>query len=66
MSNGGWTLIARFSNADSANWRTVVTGGMTEEHFVAVLPIHLTIIACVLALSSYYIKVSRSDDSFNT
>ena len=41
MSNGGWTLIARFSNADSANWRTVVTGGMTEQHFVAVLPIHL-------------------------
>ena len=29
MSNGGWTLMARFSNADSANWRTVVTGGMT-------------------------------------
>ena len=46
MSNGGWTLIARFSNADSANWRTVVIGGMTEQHFVAVLPIHLTTMTC--------------------
>ena len=40
MANGGWTLIARFSNADSGNWmqnsgswwydRTTVHGSVTS------------------------------------
>ena len=50
MANGGWTLIAHFSNGDSRNWitekievdflecRTAAAGGMTEQSLMAVLP----------------------------
>ena len=71
MSNGGWTLIARFSNADSANWmqnsgnwwydRTTAYGSVTStsNNYDMISP-------AFWLVQGSYIKVSRSDDSSNT
>ena len=71
MSNGGWTLIARFSNADSANWmqnsgnwwydRTTAYGSVTSRsnNYDMISP-------AFWLVQGSYIKVSRSDDSSNT
>ena len=71
MSNGGWTLIARFSNADSANWmqnsgnwwydRTTVYGSVTSTSNNNDM-----ISPAFWLVQGSYIKVSRSDDSSNT
>ena len=71
MANGGWTLIARFSNADSANWmqnsgswwydRTTAYGSVTStsNNYDMISP-------AFWLVQGRYIKVSRSDDSYNT
>ena len=71
MANGGWTLIARFSNADSANWmqnsgnwwydRTTAYGSVTSRsnNYDMISP-------AFWLVQGSYIKVSRSDDSSNT
>ena len=71
MSNGGWTLIARFSNADGANWmqdsgswwydRTTSYGSVTStsNNYDMISP-------AFWLVQGSYIKVSRSDDSSNT
>ena len=71
MANGGWTLIARFSNADSENWmqnsgswwydRTTSYGSVTStwNNYDMISP-------AFWLVQGSYIKVSRSDDSSNT
>ena len=71
MSNGGWTLIARFSNADSANWmqnggnwwydRTTAYDSVTStsKNYDMISP-------AFWLVPGSYIKVSRSDDSSNS
>ena len=71
MSNGGWTLISRYSNADTANWmqysgswwydRTTSYGSVTSpsNNYDMISP------AFWLVRGSY-IKITRSDDSSNT
>ena len=71
MADSGWTLIARFSNADSANWmqnsgnwwydRTTAYGSVTStsNNYDMISP-------AFWLVQGSYIKVSRSDDSSNT
>ena len=71
MANGGWTLIARFSNGDSRNWmqnsgswwydRTISYGSVTStsNNYDMISP-------AFWLVQGNYIKVSRSDDSSNT
>ena len=71
MSNSGWTLIARFSNADSAHWmqyngswwydRTSSHGSVTStsDNYDMISP-------AFWLVSGNYIKITRSDDSSNT
>ena len=71
MDGGGFTLIARFSNADSANWmqnsgswwydRTTAYGSVTNtsNNYDMISP-------AFWLVQGSYIKVSRSDDSSNT
>lgn len=71
MADGGWTLIARFCNADSGNWmqnsgswwydRTTSYGSITStsNNYDMISP-------AFWLVQGYYIKVSRSDDSSNT
>ena len=72
MSNsGGWTLISRFSNADSKNWmqysanwwydRTSSYGSVTStsSNYDMISP-------AFWLVKGNYIKITRSDDSSNT
>ena len=71
MAKGGWTLIARFSNADSKNWmqnsgswwydRTTSYGSVTStsNNYDMISP-------AFWLVQGSYIKLSRSDDSSNT
>jgi len=71
MSNGGWTLISRFSNADSANWmqysgswwydRTTPYGSVTStsDNYDMISP-------AFWLIRGYILKITRSDDSSNT
>ena len=71
MVNGGWTLIARFSNFDSANWmqnsgywwydRTTPYGIVYSNfnNYDMISP-------AFWLVQGSYIKVSRSDESSNT
>ena len=71
MAKGGWTLIARFSNADFGNWmqnsgdwwydRTTAYGSVTStsNNYDMISP-------AFWLVQGSYIKVSRSDDSSNT
>ena len=71
MSGGGWTLISRFSNADSRNWmqysgswwydRTSSYGSVTSpsDNYDMISP-------AFWLVTGYYIKITRSDDSSNT
>ena len=71
MSNGGWTLISRFSNADSANWmqysgswwydRTTSYGSVTStsNNYDMISP-------AFWLVQGNYIKITRSDDSSHT
>lgn len=72
MSNsGGWTLISRFSNADSKNWmqysanwwydRTSSYGSVTStsNNYDMISP-------AFWLVKGNYIKITRSDDSSNT
>lgn len=71
MSNNGWTLISRFSNADSANWmqysgswwydRTTSYGNVTStsQNYDMISP-------AFWLVQGNYIKITRSDDSSNT
>jgi len=71
MSNGGWTLISRFSNADGEYWmqnsgswwydRTTAYGSVTStsNNYDMISP-------AFWLVQGNYIKVSRSDDSANT
>ena len=68
MSNGGWTLISRFSNADSANWmqysgswwydRTTSYGSVTStsNNYDMISP-------AFWLVQGNYIKITRNDDS---
>jgi len=68
MSNGGWTLISRFSNADSKNWmqrsgswwfdRTTSYGSVTSpsDNYDMISP-------AFWLVKGNYIKTTRSDDS---
>jgi len=68
MSNGGWTLIARFSNADGRNWmqysgnwwydRTTPYGSVTStsDNYDMISP-------AFWLVQGYYIRISRTDDS---
>ena len=70
MANGGWTLIARFSNADSKNWmqnsgswwydRTTSYGSVTStsNNYDMISP-------AFWLVQGSDIKLSRSDDSSN-
>ena len=71
MSNSGWNLIARFSNADFVHWmqyngswwydRTSSYGSVTNSsnNYDMISP-------AFWLVSGNYIKISRSDDSSNT
>ena len=71
MSNGGWTLISRFSNADSANWmqynaswwydRTTSYGSVTSpsDNYDMISP-------AFWLVQGDYLKITRSDDSSHT
>jgi len=71
MSNGGWTLIARFSNADSKNWmqysgnwwydRTTPYGSVTStsDNYDMISP-------AFWLVQGDYLKITRSDGSSNT
>ena len=71
MSNGGWTLISRFSNADSSNWmqysgswwydRTTSYGSVTStsNNYDMISP-------SFWLVQGNYIKITRSDDSSHT
>ena len=71
MSNGGWTLISRFSNADSASWmqssgswwydRTTPYGRVTStsDNYDMISP-------AFWLVQGNFIKISRSDDGSNT
>ena len=71
MSNGGWTLISRFSNADSANWmqysgnwwydRTTSYGSVTStsNNYDMISP-------AFWLVQGNYIKITRNDDSWHT
>ena len=70
-NSGGWTLISRFSNADSRNWmqssgswwydRTSSQGSVTSpsNNYDMISP-------AFWLVTGHYIKVTRSDDSSNT
>ena len=70
-NGGGWTLISRFSNADSANWmqssgnwwydRTSSYGSVanTSDNYDMISP-------AFWLVTGNYIKITRSDDSSNT
>ncbi|XP_078359794.1 uncharacterized protein LOC144644227 isoform X4 [Oculina patagonica] len=70
-NGGGWTLISRFSNADSANWmqssgswwydRTSAYGSVTStsDNYDMISP-------AFWLVTGNYIKITRSDDSSNT
>lgn len=70
-NNGGWTLISRFSNADSTNWmqysaewwygRTSSYGSVTStsDNYDMISP-------AFWRVTGNYIKITRSDDSSNT
>ena len=71
MSNGGWTLISRFSNADSANWmqysgswwydRKTSYGSVTStsNNYDMISP-------AFWLVQGNYIKITRNDDSSHT
>ena len=71
MSNGGWTLISRFSNADSANWmqysgswwydRTTSYGSVTStsSNYDMISP-------AFWLVQGNHIKITRNDDSSHT
>ena len=71
MSDSGWTLISRFSNADSANWmqysgswwydRTTSYGSVTStsNNYDMISP-------AFWLVQGYYIKITRNDDSSHT
>ena len=71
MSNGGWTLISRFSNADSSNWmqysgswwydRTTSYGSVTStsNNYDMISP-------AFWLVQGTYIKITRNDDSSHT
>ena len=70
-NSGGWTLISRFSNADSKNWmqrsggwwydRTTAYGSVTStsHNYDMISP-------AFWLVTGNYIKITRSDDSSNT
>ena len=70
-NGGGWTLISRFSNADSTNWmqssghwwydRTSSYGSVTSpsNNYDMISP-------AFWLVTGNYIKITRSDDSSNT
>ena len=70
-NSGGWTLISRFSNADSTNWmqssgswwydRTSSYGSVTSpsDNYDMISP-------AFWLVTGNYIKITRSDDSSNT
>ncbi len=70
-NGGGWTLISRFSNADSRNWmqssgswwydRTSAYGSVTSpsDNYDMISP-------AFWLVTGNYIKITRSDDSSNT
>ena len=70
-NGGGWTLISRFSNADSANWmqssgswwydRTSSYGSVISpsDNYDMISP-------AFWLVTGNYIKITRSDDSSNT
>ena len=70
-NGGGWTLISRFSNADSQNWmqfsgswwydRTSSYGSVTSpsDNYDMISP-------AFWLVTGNYIKITRSDDSSNT
>ena len=70
-NSGGWTLISRFSNADSANWmqysgnwwydRTSSYGSVTSPSYN-----YDMISPAFWLVTGRYIKITRSDDSSNT
>ena len=71
MSNGGWTLISRYSNADGKNWmqssgswwydRTTSYGSVTSPSTNSDM-----ISPAFWLVRGSYIKITRSDDSSNT
>ncbi len=70
-NGGGWTLVSRFSNADSKNWmqssgswwydRTSSYGNVTStsDNYDMISP-------AFWLVTGNYIKITRSDDSSNT
>ena len=71
MSNGGWTLIARFSNADSKNWM-VPSGNFWYDRSTSFGYITSTINNRDMISKAFWnvkaneFKITRSDDSSHT